>query len=29
LYLRRITMNGLLYGGADWHRERICQIHAL
>jgi alkylation response protein AidB-like acyl-CoA dehydrogenase len=29
LYLRRITMNGLLYGGAEWHRERICQIHAL
>jgi alkylation response protein AidB-like acyl-CoA dehydrogenase len=29
LFLRRITMNGLLYGGADWHRERICQIHAL
>jgi alkylation response protein AidB-like acyl-CoA dehydrogenase len=29
LFLRRITMNGLLYGGAEWHRERICQIHAL
>ena len=29
LFLRRITMNSLLYGGADWHRERICQIHGL
>jgi alkylation response protein AidB-like acyl-CoA dehydrogenase len=29
LFLRRITMNGLLYGGAEWHRERICRIHAL
>jgi alkylation response protein AidB-like acyl-CoA dehydrogenase len=29
LYLRRITMNGLLYGAPDWHRERICQIHGL
>ncbi len=29
LFLRRITMNGLLYGGAEWHRERICQIHGL
>jgi alkylation response protein AidB-like acyl-CoA dehydrogenase len=29
LFLRRITMNGLLYGGAEWHRERICRIHGL
>jgi alkylation response protein AidB-like acyl-CoA dehydrogenase len=29
LFLRRITMDGLLYGGAEWHRERICRIHAL
>jgi alkylation response protein AidB-like acyl-CoA dehydrogenase len=29
LFLRRITMDGLLYGGAEWHRERICQLHAL
>jgi alkylation response protein AidB-like acyl-CoA dehydrogenase len=29
LFLRRITMNGLLYGGAEWHRERICRIHSL
>lgn len=28
-YLRRITMNALLYGGADWHRERICRIQGL
>jgi alkylation response protein AidB-like acyl-CoA dehydrogenase len=28
LFLRRATMNGLLYGGPEWHRERICQIHA-
>jgi alkylation response protein AidB-like acyl-CoA dehydrogenase len=27
LYLRRITMNGLLFGGSDWHRERICAGH--
>ncbi len=29
LYLRRITMNSLLYGSPDWHRERICQVHGL
>ena len=29
LYLRRITMNGLLYGQADWHRGRICAFHGL
>jgi alkylation response protein AidB-like acyl-CoA dehydrogenase len=29
LYLRRITMNGLLFGQAEWHRERICTIHGL
>ena len=29
LFLRRITMNSLLYGQPDWHRERICQIHGL
>jgi alkylation response protein AidB-like acyl-CoA dehydrogenase len=29
LFLRRITMNGLLYGSAEWHRERICRIHGL
>lgn len=29
LFLRRITMNGLLFGSSDWHRERICQIHDL
>ena len=29
LYLRRITMNGLLFGQADWHRERICRMHGL
>jgi alkylation response protein AidB-like acyl-CoA dehydrogenase len=26
LYLRRITMNGLLFGQSDWHRERICRL---
>jgi alkylation response protein AidB-like acyl-CoA dehydrogenase len=26
LFLRRITMNGLLFGQADWHRERICEL---
>jgi alkylation response protein AidB-like acyl-CoA dehydrogenase len=29
LYLRRITMNGLLFGQSDWHRERICQQQGL
>jgi alkylation response protein AidB-like acyl-CoA dehydrogenase len=29
LFLRRITMNGLLFGGPDWHRERICARHGL
>jgi alkylation response protein AidB-like acyl-CoA dehydrogenase len=29
LYLRRITMNGLLFGGPDWHRERISAQHGL
>jgi alkylation response protein AidB-like acyl-CoA dehydrogenase len=29
LFLRRITMNGLLFGQPDWHRERICQIHGM
>jgi alkylation response protein AidB-like acyl-CoA dehydrogenase len=29
LYLRRITMTGLTFGQADWHRERICQLHGL
>jgi alkylation response protein AidB-like acyl-CoA dehydrogenase len=28
-YLRRITMNSLLFGNADWHRERICQLQGL
>jgi alkylation response protein AidB-like acyl-CoA dehydrogenase len=29
LFLRRITMNGLLFGQSEWHRERICTIHGL
>jgi alkylation response protein AidB-like acyl-CoA dehydrogenase len=29
LFLRRITMNELLLGQAEWHRERICTIHGL
>lgn len=29
LFLRRVTMNSLLFGQADWHRERICVIHGL
>jgi alkylation response protein AidB-like acyl-CoA dehydrogenase len=29
LFLRRITMNSLLFGPPDWHRERICEIHGL
>jgi alkylation response protein AidB-like acyl-CoA dehydrogenase len=29
LFLRRITMNGLLFGQSDWHRERLCQLSGL
>jgi len=29
LFLRRITMNSLLFGQPDWHRERICRMHGL
>jgi alkylation response protein AidB-like acyl-CoA dehydrogenase len=29
LFLRRITMNSLLFGQSDWHRERICSIQGL
>ncbi len=29
LFLRRITMNGLLFGRSDWHRERICRLNGL
>ena len=29
LFLRRITMNGLLFGQAEWHRERICVLGGL
>jgi alkylation response protein AidB-like acyl-CoA dehydrogenase len=29
LFLRRITMNNLLYGQPDWHREQICVSHGI
>jgi alkylation response protein AidB-like acyl-CoA dehydrogenase len=29
LFLRRITMNSVLFGSPDWHRERICRAHGL
>jgi alkylation response protein AidB-like acyl-CoA dehydrogenase len=29
LFLRRITMNGLLFGQSDWHRERLCRINGI
>jgi alkylation response protein AidB-like acyl-CoA dehydrogenase len=29
LFLRRITMNNLLYGQPDFHREQICVAHGL
>ena len=29
LFLRRITMNSLLFGQPQWHRERICRINGL
>ncbi len=29
LFLRRITMNGLVFGQSDWHRERICRMNGI
>ncbi|HEY3672184.1 MAG TPA: acyl-CoA dehydrogenase family protein [Acidimicrobiia bacterium] len=29
LYLRRLTLDAVLYGDAAWHRERICRLHGL
>ncbi|HUJ64435.1 MAG TPA: acyl-CoA dehydrogenase family protein [Acidimicrobiales bacterium] len=29
LFLRRITMNGLLFGQSDRHRERLCRINGI
>ena len=29
LYMRRLTMDAMLYGEAAWHRERICTIYDL
>jgi alkylation response protein AidB-like acyl-CoA dehydrogenase len=29
LFVRRITMNGLLYGQAEWHRERLFTLGGL
>jgi alkylation response protein AidB-like acyl-CoA dehydrogenase len=29
LYLRRIRSNSVLYGSADWHRERVCAHYCL
>lgn len=29
LFLRRITMNSLLFGGSDWHRENVFIAHGL
>jgi alkylation response protein AidB-like acyl-CoA dehydrogenase len=29
LFLRRLTMNSLLFGEPAWHRERICRIRGL
>jgi alkylation response protein AidB-like acyl-CoA dehydrogenase len=29
LYLRRLTVDAVLYGDAAWHRERICRLHGL
>jgi alkylation response protein AidB-like acyl-CoA dehydrogenase len=27
LFLRRVSMNSLLFGDSAWHRERICALH--
>lgn len=29
LYLRRITVDAVLYGDPSWHNERICALHGL
>jgi alkylation response protein AidB-like acyl-CoA dehydrogenase len=29
LFLRRLTMNALLFGAAEWHREQLCLIGGL
>jgi alkylation response protein AidB-like acyl-CoA dehydrogenase len=29
LFLRRLTMNALLFGTAEWHREQLCLIRGL
>jgi alkylation response protein AidB-like acyl-CoA dehydrogenase len=29
LFLRRLTLDAVLYGDAAWHRERICRLHGL
>jgi alkylation response protein AidB-like acyl-CoA dehydrogenase len=29
LYLRRLTLDAVLYGDAAWHRERICRLHGV
>ncbi len=29
LFLRRVTMNGVLFGHSDWHRERLCRAEGL
>jgi len=29
LFLRRLTMNSLLFGQPDFHRERICALHQI
>jgi alkylation response protein AidB-like acyl-CoA dehydrogenase len=29
LFLRRITADAALFGTAQWHNERICQLHSL
>jgi alkylation response protein AidB-like acyl-CoA dehydrogenase len=29
LFVRRLTMNSLLFGQPDWHRERICRLNGI
>jgi alkylation response protein AidB-like acyl-CoA dehydrogenase len=29
LFMRRVRSNGSLYGGATWHRERVCAFHGI
>jgi alkylation response protein AidB-like acyl-CoA dehydrogenase len=29
LFMRRASVNSVLYGSPAWHRERVCAVHGL